>query len=340
MQNPSKTVVQEKKVVDEQKATETKEEKNQDDTQQNQEVTTETTAQDQEALLPPDLSTSQPAASAVSQAKLEFESPISVSALLQLIENSAKEANVLVGSPVPYNEEWAKSGSDQLSRVGYKEWSVDLLTDGPSAQKVFDQLKQRVESSPVFPATSKFGSKVAGDAQVTAITAIITSLIGIILYIWIRFQRVTYGIAAVIALVHDVLITLGAIAVSLWLSNIFGFLQIEEFKISLPIVAAFLTIIGYSLNDTIVVFDRIREVRGKNPDLSESMINQSLNQTLGRTLLTSITTLLVVLILYFFGGQGIHGFAFALLIGVMVGTYSSIFIASPALLWLTNRKNQ
>ncbi|MEK6237939.1 MAG: hypothetical protein N2C14_24775, partial [Planctomycetales bacterium] len=109
---------------------------------------------------------------------------------------------------------------------------------------------------------------------------------------------------------------------------------IEPFKINLPMVAAFLTIIGYSLNDTIVVFDRVREVRGKSPDMTVDMLNRSINQTLGRTVLTSITTLLVVFILYAGGGAGIHGFAFALLTGVLVGTYSSIFVASPFLLWL------
>ncbi|MCA9182693.1 MAG: protein translocase subunit SecDF, partial [Planctomycetales bacterium] len=103
-------------------------------------------------------------------------------------------------------------------------------------------------------------------------------------------------------------------------------------------VAAFLTIIGYSLNDTIVVFDRIREVRGRNPKLTSDMINASVNQTLSRTLLTSGTTLLTLVVLYIFGGEGIHAFAFALLIGIIVGTYSSIFIASPVLLWLSNRE--
>jgi len=100
------------------------------------------------------------------------------------------------------------------------------------------------------------------------------------------------------------------------------------------VVAALLTIIGYSLNDTIVIFDRIREVRGKNPQLTEEMVNNSINQTLSRTLLTSLTTLIVVVVLYAFGGQGIHGFAFALLVGVVAGTYSTVFIASPFLLWM------
>jgi len=133
------------------------------------------------------------------------------------------------------------------------------------------------------------------------------------------------------------LITLGAIAISVWLADLFGFLLMEEFKISLPVVAAFLTIIGYSLNDTIVVFDRIREVRGKSPNLTVEMINTSINQTLSRTLLTSFTTFIVVAILYALGGQGIHGFAYALVVGVIVGTYSSIFVASPVLLLMSDR---
>jgi SecD/SecF fusion protein len=117
-------------------------------------------------------------------------------------------------------------------------------------------------------------------------------------------------------------------------------LQLEDFKINLPMIAAFLTIVGYSLNDTIVVFDRVREVRGKNPALTEQMIDTSLNQTLSRTLLTSLTTWFVVGILYFIGGAGIHGFAFCLVMGVIVGTYSSIYVASPVLLWLMNRETK
>ena len=113
--------------------------------------------------------------------------------------------------------------------------------------------------------------------------------------------------------------------------------MIEPFKINLPIVAAFLTIIGYSVNDTIVVFDRIREVRGKNPDLTTKMVNESTNQTLSRTLLTSFTVLLVVVVLYLVGGEAVHGFAFALIVGVATGTYSSIYVAAPILLWLVGK---
>ena len=178
------------------------------------------------------------------------------------------------------------------------------------------------------------GERFAQKAWLRALAAMVASLIGIIAYIWIRFQKVSFGLAAVVALIHDVLVVLGAIAVSFWLKDFLGIILVEDFKISLAVIAALLTIIGYSLNDTIVVFDRIREVRGKSTDLSGDMVNRSINQTLSRTILSSLTTFIVVLILYGAGGDAIHGFAFALVVGVIVGTYSSIFVASPVLLFL------
>ncbi len=226
---------------------------------------------------------------------------------------------------------------DQESAIPKTEWYVSIVTDKKHAKEILTAIQERLAATPVWLSSSKIGGKVAGDTRSLAIAALLASLLGIVGYIWVRFQRVVFGVAAVIALVHDVLMTLGAIAISAWLVGPFSWALIEEFKISLPVVAAFLTIIGYSLNDTIVVFDRIREVRGKTPELTTEMINTSINQTLGRTLLTSLTTLIVVLILYSLGGQGIHGFAFALVVGVIVGTYSSIFIASPALLWMFDR---
>ena len=200
-----------------------------------------------------------------------------------------------------------------------------------------EALKDDMSQEPVWISSSSVGSRVAEDMIGRAFGALFASLLCIIAYIWFRFQRVIYGFAAVAALLHDVLITLGAIAVSAYLASALGFLQIDEFKISLTVVAAILTIIGYSLNDTIVVFDRIRETKGKAPRLTGDMINVSINQTLSRTLLTSITTLIVVVLLYWFGGEGIHAFAFALVVGVIAGTYSSIFIASPILLFLIER---
>jgi SecD/SecF fusion protein len=174
--------------------------------------------------------------------------------------------------------------------------------------------------------------------QQRAIAGLLLSLLFITIYIWFRFNNVSYGVAAVIALIHDVLITIGILAISHWLFKPLGFLLIEDFKISLTIVAAILTIIGYSLNDTIVVFDRIREVKGKSPNLTEKMINTSVTQTLSRTLLTSSTTIVAILLMYIWGGEGIHGFAFCLLVGILVGTYSSIFVAAPILLWLSKRE--
>jgi len=168
------------------------------------------------------------------------------------------------------------------------------------------------------------GPKVGRDLREKALLSILYAIIGIVIYISWRFEF-QYAIAAIIALIHDVLVTMGAFSVL-------------DKEFTLVIVAAFLTIIGYSLNDTIVVFDRIREnLRRKGKRSLSEIINSSINQTLSRTLLTSGTTLLVVLALFFFGGEIIHDFSFALLVGVFVGTYSSIFIASVFLVYWASR---
>ena len=152
--------------------------------------------------------------------------------------------------------------------------------------------------------------------------AILIALGLVLLYITIRFQW-RQGVSAIIALVHDVLI-------------IVGIFSILEKEFTLTVVAALLTVVGYSLNDTIVVFDRIRENLGKYRKKSlEETINLSITETLSRTLITSGTTLLVVLALFILGGEIIHDFAFALLVGVLIGTYSSIYVASPVVLFLT-----
>ena len=169
------------------------------------------------------------------------------------------------------------------------------------------------------------GPKVGRDLREKALLSILYAIIGIVIYISWRFEF-QYAIAAIIALMHDVLVTMGAFS-------------ILDKEFTLVIVAAFLTIIGYSLNDTIVVFDRIRENLRRKGKLSLSeIINSSINQTLSRTLLTSGTTLLVVLALFFFGGEIIQDFSFALLVGIFVGTYSSIFIASVFLVYWASRK--
>ena len=169
------------------------------------------------------------------------------------------------------------------------------------------------------------GPKVGRDLREKAILSILYAVIGIVIYISWRFE-LQYAIAAIIALAHDVLVTLGAFS-------------ILDKEFTLVIVAAFLAIIGYSLNDTIVVFDRIREnIRRRGKNTLVQTINASINQTLSRTLLTSGTTLMVVMALFFFGGEIIHDFSFALLVGILVGTYSSIFIASVFLVYWDSRR--
>ncbi len=169
------------------------------------------------------------------------------------------------------------------------------------------------------------GPKVGQDLREKAVLSIIYATIGIIIYISWRFEF-KFALAAILALLHDVTLTIGAFS-------------ILDKEFTLVVVASILTIIGYSLNDTIVVFDRIREnTRRKSKETLESLINMSVNQTLSRTLLTSGTTLIVVLGLFFLGGEIIHDFSFALLVGIIVGTYSSIFIASVFLvIWEEKR---
>jgi len=186
-----------------------------------------------------------------------------------------------------------------------------------------------------LPRVRQFDPSVGREQKTRALIAIVLSLFAIVTYIWIRFGDVRYGIAAIVALVHDVCITLGAVTVCTYIAgtSIGEFLLIDDFKINLAMIAAFLTLIGYSLNDTIVVFDRIRENRGKARQLNPQIITNSINQTISRTILTSFTTFIVVLIMYIFGGAGLRGFTFAIGFGIITGTYSSIAIAAPVLIF-------
>ncbi len=170
----------------------------------------------------------------------------------------------------------------------------------------------------------KVGPKIGAELSGDAILAILSALGLILIYISIRFEF-KYAVGAIAALTHDVAITLGVFS-------------ILGYEISLAIIAAFLTIVGYSLNDTIVIFDRVREnVKGlKSGDL-RSVINRSINESLSRTIITSVTTFLVVLILFLVGGEVIHSFAFAMIVGVIIGTYSSIFVASPVVIKMTKK---
>ncbi|MGR3759683.1 protein translocase subunit SecF [Roseobacteraceae bacterium NS-SX3] len=172
-----------------------------------------------------------------------------------------------------------------------------------------------------FVSVESVGPKVSGELVQTAIIAVVLAIGAVLVYIWLRFEW-QFALGAVAALVHDVILTIG----------IFSELQI---KFDLAIIAALLTIVGYSLNDTVVVFDRVRENlrRYKKKQLSE-VLNLSINETLSRTVMTSVTTLLALISLYVLGGDVIRGFVFAMIWGVIVGTYSSIFVASTILLWL------
>jgi SecD/SecF fusion protein len=181
---------------------------------------------------------------------------------------------------------------------------------------------------------SNFDAQIAGEMQQDAFLALVLSNLIIMAYIWLRFGNLKFGAAAVAGMVHDTVLLVGIIGLSHYIGHtrIGQWLMIEPFRINLTMVAGILTIMGYSLVDTIVVFDRIRENRGKLGHLDRQVINDSINQTLSRTVLTAGTTMMTVLVMYIFGGPGIHGFTFALLIGILIGTYSSIAIASPILL--------
>jgi SecD/SecF fusion protein len=181
--------------------------------------------------------------------------------------------------------------------------------------------------------SSKVGATIADDIKNASQESVIFSLIAIFIYILIRFRRWQFGLGAVVALFHDTLVVLAAFAIS----KALGF----SFEIDQVFIAAILTVIGYSINDTVVVFDRIRETLGINSKASnEETFNTAINSTVSRTVMTSLTTLVVVLVLFIFGGEVLRGFSFALLVGILVGTYSSVFIATPIVLDLAKRKKK
>ena len=180
---------------------------------------------------------------------------------------------------------------------------------------------QGVDPSIAFPSVESVGPKVSAELVQTAVIAVVLAIAAVLVYIWLRFEW-QFSLGAVAALVHDVVLTVG----------IFSLLQI---RFDLATIAALLTIVGYSLNDTVVVFDRVRENlrKYKKKDLKE-VLNLSINETLSRTVMTSVTTLLALVSLFVLGGDVIRGFVFAMIWGVIVGTYSSVFVASAVLLYL------
>ena len=213
---------------------------------------------------------------------------------------------------------------DLLIRMGAQE-------GGPAKQRAaIDSVKTTLDgifgSGVDYRRVEFVGPQVGEELKMQGLYAVIFSLIGILAYIWFRFEW-QFGVAAIIALAHDAIATIGLFA-------------LMQFEFNLATVAALLTIAGYSINDTVVVFDRIRENlrKYKKMGLSE-LFNMSINQMLTRTLMTSITTLIALIALYVFGGEVIRGFIYALIFGVVIGTYSSIFIASPVLLYMNVRRS-
>lgn len=271
-------------------------------------------------------------------AEVHFQNPVEVAEVKRRIERE-------------------KGGNPEVSALGGDaDQTTDIVTEFPIAKdatptEITDtitvalQEMTDVEGNPValsnpIPSAEIIGSRMVGQLRTAAIGAMVLSLFLIVMYIRLRFHEYKYGIGAVAALVHDVLITFCVVVA-------FNNLGIVNAEIDLPMIAAFLTIIGYSINDTIVIFDRVRENLSEQKRLGDSketfsqLLNRSINQTLSRTILTSGTTLFVVMAVYLVNrgtGSGLEGFAFALTIGIFSGTYSTIFIASPLVLWLRNRE--
>jgi len=238
--------------------------------------------------------------------QLQFDGPIAIQTLREAlatmegiesyeVQEFGDPSDVVIRGRVPEGEE------EEFGRRIEDHLRQSPLLEGRS----FEELR----SEAVSP---KVGEELKGQA----VMAILYALILILIYVAIRFD-LKFGVAAIVATLHDIILSIGAFSLA-------------DKEISLAVVAAFLTIIGYSLNDTIVVFDRIREdLKTMRREPYETVVNTAVNQTLSRTFITSGTTMLVVLFLYLFGGEVIHDFAFALLIGIVFGTYSSVFVGSP-----------
>ena len=207
------------------------------------------------------------------------------------------------------------------------DYEVVVTTEYLSNEnQVSDVLESLYNDSYKINKIESIGPKIGKELSKNARNAIIASLLLIGLYISIRFDF-SYAIGSIAALLHDLIITLGVFVV-------------VDYEISVAIIAALLTIVGYSLNDTIVIYDRIRENLTNNPHrIKDQTINESLNQTLARTIVTSLTTLLVVMVLFLYGGNVLKPFAFTLIVGVLLGTYSSLFVASPIMLYLEEKFN-
>jgi preprotein translocase subunit SecF len=249
------------------------------------------------------------------QVELQFRQPPDLNQIRQAIDTSgvknasistfgeAGKNEVLIGLPEEKNENALDTGRADIENALRTHYASNGFTER-SVQVV--------------------GATVGHQLQRQAALATLYSMLGMLVYLWFRFQLI-YGVAAVVACFHDTLITVGAFSLA-------SFFPGNDLELSLTVIAAILTLVGYSMNDTIVVFDRIREnLRLTRREPLDVLVNRSINQTLSRTVLTSGLTFLTVLSLLIFGGQVLRGFSFALVVGILIGTYSSIAVASPML---------
>ena len=265
------------------------------------------------------------------QGKLDLDNASEGTLTQFLVQNDPEHLASAGGATQKYAQQAQAILAHRDKDLGGIFSSIDQL-NGVADPAVVNQLKQGAYLSGfhVF-AADIIGPQVGAALRKQALLATLYSLAGMLIYLWFRFELI-YGVAAVVAVFHDTLITVGAFSLS-------------NQEITLTVIAAILTLIGYSMNDTIVVFDRIREnLRISRRENLTSVVNRSINQTLSRTVLTSGLTFLTVLSLYLFGGEVLHGFSFALVIGILIGTYSSIAVAAPMLVayqeWRAKRGKQ
>ena len=252
------------------------------------------------------------------EVQVQFQQPPNIDAIRQAMDAAGIRGATITTYDVPAKQEVLISLPEQTN-----ENSLDA-----GRQKIEDALRAHYSNPGTTGSVQVVGPTVGHQLERQAGLATLYSMLGMLVYLWFRFQLI-YGVAAVVACFHDTLITVGAFALT-------------GQEISLTVIAAILTLVGYSMNDTIVVFDRIREnLRMTRREPLPDVVNRSINQTLSRTVLTSGLTFLTVLSLYIFGGEVLKGFSFALVVGILIGTYSSIAVAAPMLVaWQEWRSEQ
>ena len=242
---------------------------------------------------------------------IDFKGGILIEANFKTSPDLSDLREKLIGMSVG-NFEIQEFGSSENILIRIEKNSENKEEQNSLINKIKNELPSEID----YRRIEFVGPKVGKELQIMGIKAVLFSLIAMFAYIWFRFSGWQFGLGALVALFHDVLSTI-------------GFFSLTQIEFNLASIAAILTIAGYSINDTVVVFDRIRENLSKKESPFSDLLNLSINQTLSRTLMTSLTTLLALLALYIFGGEVVRGFVSAMMWGVLIGTYSSIFIASP-----------